>query len=136
MTIVQFANQFANEIGEIVAMIYEWKQRRILVPLGLPIDAVHGGRVEEIAHLPPGLKIDLAPLGMVIELHVETFQFELVVLPSLLVLRLDFVFRQIDDGVVLLDFDQHLFAIIGNLISVHVAQNGLFPIFQAVGAEM
>ena len=45
-------------------MIHEGQERSVFVARSLPIDAVHGGREEEVAHLPPALEIDLAPLGM------------------------------------------------------------------------
>src|SRR5882724_3144063 len=76
VTVVQFTNQFADQIGEIVAVIHEWEERGVLVPLSLPIDAVHDGRIEEVAHLSPGLEVNLSPFGPSIEMHVETFEFE------------------------------------------------------------
>ena len=72
VTVVQLADQLADEISEIVAMIHERQQRGVLVAHRFPIDAVHVRRVEEVAHLPPGFEVDLLPLGVAIELHVET----------------------------------------------------------------
>ena len=73
---------------------------------------------------------------MAIELHVKAFELEFVILASLLVFGLQFVLRQIDDGVIFLNFDQHLLAISADLIAVHVAEHVFFPVFQAVGAKM
>src|SRR5204863_2831227 len=64
VAVVQFANQFADEISEIVAMINKWNKRGVFISLGLPIDSVHRGSVEEVAHLPPCLEVDLGPLSM------------------------------------------------------------------------
>ena len=94
------------------------------------------GRVKEIAHLPPALEVDLVPLSVAIELHVQSLEFELVILAGLFVLGLDLVFGQIDHGVILVDLDQHLFAVARDLVAVDVAKHGLFAIFQAVGAEV
>ena len=136
MTVVQFTDQFAQQIGEIVTMIYERKKRRVLIAHGLPVDAIHCRRKEKVAHLSPGFEVDLVPLGVAIELHVKAFELELIILAGLLVFGLELVFRQIDDGVVFLDFDQHLLAISADLIAVHLAKDGLFPVFQAVSAKM
>ena len=130
MAVVQLTNHLADEIGEIVAVIHEWDQRGVLVTHGLPIDAVHVRRVEEIAHVPPGLVVDLVPLGVAIELHVEPGELQLVIL------GLELVLGEIDDGVILLDLDQHLLAVGGDLIGVDVTEDGLFPVFQAVDAEV
>ncbi len=73
---------------------------------------------------------------MAIELHVEAFELELEILPRLLVLQLELVFRQVDDGVILVDLDQHLLAVGRDLVAVHLAEHGLFAIFQAVGTEV
>ncbi len=71
MAVVQFADELADEVGEIVAVIHERDERGVLVAHRFPIDAVHVRRVEEIAHLPPALEVDLVPLGVAIEPHVE-----------------------------------------------------------------
>ena len=73
---------------------------------------------------------------MAIEPHVEAFELELVILAGLLVLCLDLVFGQIDDGVILVDLDQHLLAVARDLILIDIAKNGLFAIFQAVSAKV
>ena len=74
VAVVQLTDQLADEIGEIVAMIHERQQRGIFVAHRFPIDAVHVRRVEEVAHLPPAFVVDLIPLGVSIELHVEPGQ--------------------------------------------------------------
>ena len=86
MAVVQFADELAYEIGEIVAMIHERHQRGILIMHRLPIDAVHVGRVKEVAHLPPGFVVDLGPLRVPVEFHVEVLQLEMEVFSGLLVL--------------------------------------------------
>ena len=45
-------------------MVYKGEQRGVFIAHGFPIDAIHCGRKEEIAHLPPAFEIDLAPLCM------------------------------------------------------------------------
>ena len=92
MTVIQFTNQFADQIGQIVAVIHEWEEGGVLVPLSLPIDAVHDGRIKEVAHLAPGLEVDLVPFGPSIELHIETFEFKFIILPGLLVFCLQLLF--------------------------------------------
>ena len=111
VAVVQLTDQLADEIGEIVAVIHERNQRGILVAHRFPIDAVHVRRVKEIAHVPPGFVVDLVPLGVAIELHVEAGELQLVVL------GLELVLGQIDDGVILLDLDQHLLAVGSDLDS-------------------
>ena len=95
-------------------MIHKGEKRSVFVAHGWPIDAVHGRRIEKIAHLPPAFEIDLVPLGMAIELQVEPFQLELVIL------GFDLVLGQIDDGVILFDFHQHLLAVESDLIGAGV----------------
>ena len=56
VAVVQLADQFAEQIGEIIAVIHKREERGVFVAHGLPIDAVHVRRVEEIAHLPPASK--------------------------------------------------------------------------------
>ena len=136
MAAVQFADEFTNQIGEIVSVIYERNERGVFVAHGFPINAVHVRRVKEIAHLPPALEVNLVPFGVAIEPHVEAFELELVILAGLLVLCLDLVFGQIDDGVILVDLDQHLLAVARDLILIDIAKNGLFAIFQAVSAKV
>src|SRR5207248_6342683 len=91
MTVVQFTDQFAEQIGEIIAMIYERNKGRVLIAHGFPIDPVHGWGKEKVPHLPPSLEVDLVPLGVAIELHVKAFELEFVILASLLVFGLQFV---------------------------------------------
>ena len=67
---------------------------------------------------------------MPIELHVEALDLVLVIL------RFDLVLGQIDDGVIFLDFDQYLLAVECDLVIIHVAEYGLFPVFQIVSAKM
>jgi len=43
MAVVQFTNKLAQEVGKIVAMIYEWEERGVLVAHRFPIEAIHGG---------------------------------------------------------------------------------------------
>ena len=111
-------------------MIHEREQRSVFVAHRLPIDAVHRRRKEEIAHLPPAFEVDLVPLGMSIQLHVESLDLVLVIL------GLELVFWQIDDGVIFFDLHQHLFAVERDLIIVHVAQDGLLAIVHVVNAKM
>src|SRR6476659_4282460 len=73
---------------------------------------------------------------MAIELHVEPGQFNFEVLARLFVLELELVFRQVDHGVILAHLHQHLLAVGRDLITAHVAVNGLFAIFEAIGAQM
>ena len=79
-------------------MVHERNERGVFTPHRFPIDAIHRRRVEEIAHVPPAFEIDLVPLGVAVELHVQAFDLVLVVL------GLDLVLRQIDDRVILFDF--------------------------------
>ena len=71
MAVIQFRDQFAKQIGEIVAMIHERHERGVFVAHGLPIDAVHVRRVEEVTHLAPAFVVHLCPLRAPVELHVE-----------------------------------------------------------------
>ena len=111
-------------------MIHEWQQRRVFVAHGLPIDAVHRRREEEVAHLPPALEVDLAPLRAAIQLHVESLDLVLVIL------GLDLIFGNVDDGVVLFDLHQHLFPVGRDLVIVGVADHGLLAVVEVVSAEV
>src|SRR5947199_8337958 len=48
----------------------------------------------------------------------------------------DFVFRQIDDGVVLFDFDEHFFAVLTDLIIGNVTDDRFLSLLQAVTAQV
>ena len=111
-------------------MVHERNKRGIFVAHRFPIDAVHRRRVEKIAHVPPAFEIDLVPLRVTVELHVQPFDFVLVVL------GLDLVFRQVNDRVILFDFYQHLFSVERDLVIVRIANHRFFAIFQAIGAKM
>src|SRR5438105_2482622 len=130
MAVVQLTDQLANEVGEIVAMIHKGDERGVLVPHRFPVDSVHVRRIEEVAHVAPGFVIDLGPFRVAIELHVESTEFQLVILGFELVLR------QIDDGVILLDLDQHLLAVSGDLVAVDIAKDRFFAVFQVINAKV
>src|SRR5438477_1507202 len=53
-----------------------------------------------------------------------------------MVLGLDLVLRQINDGVILFDLDQHLFAIGGDLVAIRITKDGFLPVLETVGAEV
>src|SRR5205814_10440243 len=97
MTVVQFTDQFPEQIGKIITMIYEREKGRVLITHGFPVDAIHRWRKEEVAHLPPGFEIDLVPLSVAIELHVDAFELELVILAGLPDFGLPLVLRQSGD---------------------------------------
>src|SRR5262252_2367103 len=97
-------------------MIYEWQQRRILIAHRLPIDSVHGRREKEVAHLSPALEVDLAPFGTAIQLRIESLDL------VLMILGLDLILRDVDDGVFLFDLHQHPFSIERDLVIVGVAK--------------
>src|SRR5260370_27415203 len=59
VTAVQFTDQLAEQVGEIVSMIHERDKRCVFVAHRFPIDAVHGWGEKEIAHVPPAFEIDL-----------------------------------------------------------------------------
>src|SRR4030095_5865228 len=111
-------------------MIHKRQQRRVLVAHGLPIDAVHRWREKEIAHLPPAFEVDLAPLRTAIQLHVESLDLVLVIL------GLDLILGDVDDGVVLFDLHQHLFSVERDLVIVDVADHGLLAVVEIVSAEV
>ena len=54
----------------------------------------------------------------------------------LVILGFELVFRDVDDGVVLFDFYQHLFAVERDLVIVRVAEHGLLAIVDVVNAQM
>ncbi len=111
-------------------MIHKRQQRGVLVAHRFPIDAVHCGRVKEVAHLPPAFEIDLAPFGVAIQLHVKMFNLVLVILGFELVLW------HVDDEVVLVHFQEHFFAVEGDVVVVGVAQHCLFAFVEVVNAQM
>ena len=53
-----------------------------------------------------------------------------------MVLGLELILRQIDDGVLLLDLDQHLLAVSGDLVAIDIAKDRFFAVFQAINAKM
>src|SRR5437763_1865406 len=79
-------------------MIHERQQSGVFVTQCFPIDAVHRGRKEKIAHLPPAFEVDLVPLGMPIQLCVEILDLVLVVF------GLELVLWHIDNGVIFFAF--------------------------------
>ena len=109
-------------------MIHEREQGSVFLSHRFPIDAVHRGRKEEVAHLPPAFEVDLVPFGMSIQLRVEPRDLVLVIF------GLQLVLWHIDDGVIFFHFHQHLFAVERDLIIVHVAQDGLLAIVDVVNA--
>src|SRR5256886_1887628 len=111
-------------------MIYERKDGGVLVAHPFPIDPIHVWRVKEVAHLPPAFEVDLVPLRVFIELHVEPGQLQLVIF------GLKFVLGQIDNGVVLFNFDQHPLAIGRYLIGVDVAQDRLLTVLHAIETKV
>ncbi len=111
-------------------MIHIRQERGILVAHYLPIDAVHVRRVKEVAHLAPGFVINLLPFHAPVGHDVEAFQLELVIL------RFELLLWQVDDRVLLFDLHQHLFPIKADLVSVHIAQDGFFPVLQVIETEM
>ena len=127
---VQFTDQFAEQISEIVAVVHERHEHGVFIAHRFPVDAVHRRRIEEIPHVPPAFEIDLVPLGVPVELQVEAFDLVLVVL------GFDLVLGQIDDRVIFFDFYEHLFPIECDLVIVHIANHRFFTILQAVSAEM
>ena len=78
----------------------------------------------------PALEVDLPPFGATIQLHVETFDFVLVIL------GLDFILRNVNDRVVLFDLHQHLFAVERDLVIVGIAKHRLLAVIEIVSAEM
>jgi hypothetical protein len=80
--------------------------------------------------LPPALEVDLAPFRTPIQLCVESLDLVFVVL------GLDLIFGDVDDGVVLFDLHQHLFSVEGDLVIVGVADHGLLAVVEIVSAEM
>ena len=111
-------------------MIHKRQKRRVLVAHRLPVDAVHGRREEEVAHLPPAFEVDLAPLGTTIQLHVEAFDLVLVIL------GLDFILGDIDDGVILFNLHQHLFSVQRKLIVVRFADHCFLAVVEIVSVEV
>src|SRR3954462_1634041 len=126
---VEFADQFAHQIGEIVAMVNKWHQLPILLTNRFPIEPVHVRRVEEVAHVAPGFVVDLGPLRVPIDHRIERTDFDPVIL------RIDLVLWQIDHGVILIDLDQHLLAVVRDLVVVYVAEDGLLAFFNVVNAK-
>ena len=53
-----------------------------------------------------------------------------------MIFGLELVLRQVDDRIIFVDLHQHLLAIEADLVAVHVAQDRLLAILQAVGTEM
>src|SRR4030095_9091928 len=80
--------------------------------------------------LPPTLEVDLIPLRVFIELHVQSSEFQLVIF------RLQLVLGEIDDGVVFLNFEEHPFAVSRDLIAIYITQDSLFPVLHAINAKM
>ena len=136
MAAIQFADQFPYQIGEIVSMIHKGKQGRVFVAHRFPIHSVHVWRIKEIAHLPPALEVDLVPFRVPVEPQIKPFQFQLVIFPAFLVFQLQLVFWQIDHRIILVDLNQHLFAVARDLIIVNVSMHRLFAVFQVVGTKM
>ena len=130
MAIVQFTDQLADEVGEIVAMIHEGKERGILVVHRFPIDAVHGRGIEEVTHLPPRFVVDLLPLGTAIELHIEACRSAYDPWFRVLSLGRSMI------GVILVDFHQHLLSVETDLVTVDVTQTVSLRSSRLIGAEM
>ena len=62
VTDVDLTNQFANEVVHIVTVGAIRQQLAVFLLHGRPIHAMHVRRIEEVAHLAPGLVVDLRPL--------------------------------------------------------------------------
>ena len=53
------------------------RDERLIIPAHLfPIHAMHIGRIEEIAHLPPAFVIDLLPFRLAVEIELQIRQVE------------------------------------------------------------
>ena len=77
VTNVDFTNQLANEVVHIVAVGAIGQQFSVFLLHSEPIHAVHVGRIEEVAHLAPGLVVNLCPLGAQLDpfLHIAKVDF-------------------------------------------------------------
>ena len=72
MADVDFTNQFSNKVVHVIAVGTIGQQLSVFFFHGRPVHAVHVGRIEEVAHLTPGLVVDLRPLSTQVDpfLHV------------------------------------------------------------------
>ena len=125
---VDLADHLADQVGEVVARLRVGDEGGVLVVHRRPVDAVHGRREEEVAHLAPALVEDLVPLRVAVDGHLEALEGELV-------LHLDLAGRQVDDGEVLAGGDQHLLAVGGDVVAGEAAELRLLALLQVVDQE-
>ena len=92
---VQLGDHLADEIRKVVARGDGGEERGVFGALGGPVDAVHVGRVKEVAHLAPALVENLRPLGGAVEADLKAGEVEFGV-----GLELNLGGRQVDEGVV------------------------------------
>ena len=73
VTDVDLTNQFTDKVVHIVAVGAIRQQLAVFLLHGRPIHAMHVRRIEEVAHLAPGLVVDLRPLDAQVDpfLHVR-----------------------------------------------------------------
>ena len=126
MAATQLADQFAEDEIQVIAVGHMRHQRLVLLAHGQPIDRVHSRVVEPVSHHPPGVQVDLGPLGTGID--PDTHLAERNRIGSGLLAR-----RQLGHAdVSTLAVDQ-LLAVPGDLIPMHSLEDGLrLPIFQGV----
>jgi len=121
----KLADHFADEVGEVGAVLHKGDQRCIFLPDGGPVHPVHIGSVEKVTHLPPAFGEDLLPFRLAIKINLHAVEVELV-------LDFDFGGRQIDDGVGGTLLDEHLFLIGGDFIAVDLTQFRLLELFKII----
>ena len=109
-------------------MVDVGNQRLVPVSHGLPVDAVHAGRIEELPHLSPAFLEDLGPLGPAIEADLQAGQVQLV-------LDLDLGPGQIDDGVGVLLRHQHLLVVGRRDVGSELAEGRLLPLLEVIHEE-
>jgi hypothetical protein len=104
---VQLADHLADDVGQVGAVVDVVHQRRVLGAYGRPVHAVHVGREEEVAHLPPRLVEHLVPLGVPIDGDPHGRQIQVLT-------QFGPGHRRVDDGVAARRGDDHLRAIGGS----------------------
>jgi len=126
---VQLADHLAQNVGQVRPVVDVGHQRRVAIPHGRPVHAVHVRNVEELAHLPPALGEDLLPLGLPVEEGLHSRQIERI-------LDFDLAFGPVDDRVLAAGLHQHLLSIRRQPVAADGAKLRLFALLEVVQAQL
>src|SRR5690554_8179495 len=127
VTRIELANHFANDVVEVGPVLYVGYQLLVFFVNTLPVDPMHIVHIKEVAHLSPGLVVDLLPFLGISYLYLHAAQIHGFV-------DLNAARRQIHYGPFLVFTDQHFIAFGGKGVAV-VAQEGLFLLLEVEHGE-